>query len=93
MAELGSIRDSTISGEKTIFAIALRPIAVEVKGKAIRQIVIFDNHPDSLRLVLQSCGDVGSDDDASRREKRTSIIFGSILIAMVIAVMLWLLVW
>jgi hypothetical protein len=93
MAELGSVRDSTSSGKKRIFAIALRPIAAEVKGKAIRRIVIFDNHPDSLRLVLQSRGDGGSDDAASRREKRTSIIFGSILIAAVIAAMLWSLVW
>ena len=93
MAELGSVRDSTSSGEKRIFAIVLRPIVAEVKGKAIRRIVIFDNHPDSLRLVLQSRGDVGSDDVASRWEKRTSIIFGSILIAVVIAAMLWSLVW
>ncbi len=93
MAELGSIRDSTSSGEKRIFAIALRPIAAEVKGKAIQRIVIFDNHPDSLRLVLQSRGDVSRNDAVSRREKRTSIIFGSILIAMVIAAMLWSLVW
>jgi hypothetical protein len=93
MAELGCVRDSTSSGEKRILAIVLRPIAAEVKGKAILRIVIFDNHPDSLRLLLQSRGDVGSDDAASRREKRTSIIFGSILIAMVITAILWSLVW
>jgi hypothetical protein len=39
IAELGSVRDSTSSGEKRIFAIASRPIAAEVKGKAIRRIV------------------------------------------------------
>jgi len=93
MAELGSVRDWTSSGENKIFAIALRPIAAEVKGKVIQRIVIFDNHPDSLRLVLHSLGDVGSDDAASRREKYTSIISGSILIAMVIAAMFWSLVW
>ena len=93
MAELGSVPDWTSSGEKKIFAIALRPIAAEVKGKAIQRIVIFDNHPDSLRLVLYSLGGVGSDDAASRRKKYTSIISGSILIAMVIAVMFWSLVW
>jgi len=93
MAELGSVRDWTSSCEKRIFAIVLRPIAAEVKGTAIQRIVIFDNHPDSLPLVIQHCGDVGSDDAGSRREKCTSIISGSILIAMVIAVLLWSLVW
>ena len=93
IAELGSVRDWTSSFEKRIFAIELRPVAAEVKGKAIRRFVIFDNHPDSLRLVLKSGGDVSSDNAASRQQKRTSIICGSILIAIVIAAMLWPLVW
>jgi hypothetical protein len=94
IAELGSVRDSTSSGEKRIFAIALRPIAAEVKGKAIRRIVIFDNHPDSVRLALESGVDLDSHEAAaSRWERRMSMTCGSILIAMVIAAMLWWLVW
>ena len=81
MAELGSVRDSTSSGKKRIFAIVSRPIAAELKGKAIRRIVIFDNHPDSLRLVLESGVDSGNDDAAALWERRASIICGSILIA------------
>jgi hypothetical protein len=93
MAELGSSRDSTSSGKKRIFAIVSRPIAAELKGKAIRRIVIFDNHPDSLRLVLESGVDSDNDDATARWEKRASMICGSILIAIVIAALLWSLFW
>ena len=56
------------------------------------RIVIFDNHPDSLRLVLNSGVDADSD-DTSRRERRTSIICKFILIAMLVAAVLWSLCW
>jgi hypothetical protein len=92
MAELGSVRDSTSSGERRIFAIVSRPIAAELKGKAIRRVVIFDNHPDSLRLVLESDVDSYSD-GAARWERRASIICGSILIGIVLAALLWPLYW
>jgi hypothetical protein len=59
----------------------------------MRRIVIFDNHPDSLRLVLQSGLDPDSDDAASRREGLTAIICGLILIAMLAAAVLWPLCW
>jgi hypothetical protein len=61
--------------------------------KAIRRIVIFDNHPDSLRLVLESDVDSDNDDAAARWERRASMICGSILIAIVLAAMLWPLYW
>jgi hypothetical protein len=93
MAEFDSVRDSVSSGKKRIFAIVSRPIAAQLKGKAIRRIVIFDNHPDSLRLVLESGADIDSDDVAARWERRASMICGSILMAMVLAAMLWLLYW
>ena len=93
MAELGSVRDWISSGEKRIFAIALRPIATEIKGQAIRRIVIFDNHPDSLRLALESGVKLESDDAAARLERCASMICGSILIAIVLAAMLWPLYW
>jgi len=87
------LRESAVSRPKKIFAIvtSLRP--ADVGCKTVRRIVIFDNHPDSLRLVLQSCVDLHRDDAATRREKRTSIICGSILIAMVLGAMLWPLLW
>jgi hypothetical protein len=88
--ELGRLRDSTRSGRKRIFAIVSRPIPTGVEGKTIRGILIFDNHPESLRLVSKTGVDVDNDEAASRQ---TSIICGSILIAMVIAAMLWPMFW
>ena len=93
MFEPESVGNVARSPQGRIFAIVSRPISIGVAGKTIRRVLIFDNHPESLRLVLQSSGDVSSDDAASRREKRASIICGSILIALVIAAMLWPLVW
>ena len=93
MPDLGCLRDSVSSGQKRIFAIVSPPIRTPVAGKTIRRIVIFDNHPDSLRVVLQSGLDPDSDEAASRRERRVSIICGSILIGMMLTAMLWPLLW
>ena len=93
MPESEAVGDVARSPERKIFAIFSRPISVGIAGKTIRRVLIFDSHPESLRLVFQSVGDVSSDHAASRHEKRTSIICGSILIAMVMAAMLWLLLW
>ena len=82
------IRDSASSARRRIFAIVARP-KVDLGGKVIRRILIFDNHPDSLRLVLQSGVNVENDDAVSHRERRTSIICGSILIAMMVGPLLW----
>ena len=44
--------DATTLGQKRIFVVASRPVT---EGeKTIRHIVIFDNHPHSLRLLLNS---------------------------------------
>jgi hypothetical protein len=93
MPEARCLSGSAIPRQKRIFAIVSPPIPTPVYGKTIRRIVIFDNHPDSLRLVLDSSVDVESDDAASHRERRTSIMCGSILIAMVLAAILWPLLW
>jgi hypothetical protein len=93
VAELGCVRDPGNAGRKRIFAIVSRPIPFEGKSKTIRRIVIFENHPDSLRLVLEAGLDAATDDAASRQERRTSIICGSILIAMMVGSLLWTLWW
>jgi hypothetical protein len=93
MPGLSRFSGSASPGQKRIFAIVPPPIPTSVNGKTIRRIVIFDNHPDSLRLVLPSGVNVESNDAASRREKRTSIICGLILIAMLVAALLWALCW
>jgi hypothetical protein len=94
MPDLGSIRDAADSPRKRIFAMVSRPIPTGVEGKTIRRVLIFDNHPDSLRLVLKPGANLDSNDEAKfRRERRTSIICGFILIAMLVAAMLWPLLW
>jgi hypothetical protein len=85
------IRDSRSSRRRRLFAVVAPPTRTSLGLKTIRQILIFDNHPDSLRLVLDSGVNVESDHAVSRRERRTSIICGSVLIAMILAALLWLL--
>ena len=83
-------RDSNL-GKKRVFAIVSRPIAAGLKGKAIRRIVIFDNHRESLRLLLESLVDSENNDASANWERRASMICGSIVIAIVLAAMLWVL--
>ena len=53
-------------------------------------VVIFDNHPDSLRLILQAGVDVADDDFfAVRRDKLISFVCGSVLVSMCVAALLW----
>jgi hypothetical protein len=54
--ELDAPIDSESLGETTIFAIVSRPIPVGTAGKTIRRVVIFDNHPATLSLVMKSRG-------------------------------------
>jgi hypothetical protein len=43
--------ESTDSGTNRIFAVATPPLPASSGGKTIRSILIFDNHPESLRLL------------------------------------------
>jgi hypothetical protein len=52
IARTNRLPDATTPGQKRVFLVASRPIT---EGeKTIRYIVIFDNHPESLRLLLGS---------------------------------------
>jgi|SRR4029450_7342953 hypothetical protein len=81
------------SGRK-LFAIVSRPSTTGADHRKVRRILIFDNHPDSISL-MQAKGLLGaaSEHRVSLHERRTSTICGAILIAMVIAAMLWPLLW
>src|SRR5882724_874202 len=71
------LRDSWSPGRRRIFAIVAPP-KVDVSGKAIRRILIFDNHPESLRLVSSFC--VRPDDlAATRRAHPVYLIFALLL--------------
>ncbi len=69
---LGCVHNHVTSPRKRIFTIVSRPTLSQVKGKTIRRILIFDNHPDTLRLILDSGIDPDSGDAASRRNNRLS---------------------
>jgi hypothetical protein len=52
MIRTDRLPDATTRAQKRRFAVRSR--LVNANGKTIRHIVIFDNHPDSLRLLLNS---------------------------------------
>jgi hypothetical protein len=49
--DFNGLRDFMSSGRKRTFAIVSPPIPVGSGCKAIRRVLMFDNHPDSLRLL------------------------------------------
>ena len=81
------VRDSKGSDRKRIFAIVSRPIPTEVEGKTIRRILIFDNRPDSLRLVSRLHASQDVDLAAPRYTSRSHVILGLVvMIALVFAI-------
>jgi hypothetical protein len=52
MIRTDRLPDATTLGQKRIFVVASRPVTES--ETTIRRIVIFDNHPASLRLLLKS---------------------------------------
>jgi hypothetical protein len=66
--------DTTTLEQKRIFVLASRPVTES--GKAIRHIVIFDNHPASLRLLFSA-------DLMPRR--RNEVFYAALAIALVLA--------
>ena len=66
--------DATTLGQKRIFVVASRPVTES--GKTIRRIVIFDNHPASLRLLFSS--------DLMLR-RRNEVSYAVLAIALVLA--------
>ena len=66
--------DATTLGQKRIFVVASRPVTVG--GKTIRHIVMFDNHPATLRLLFSS--------DLMLR-RRNEVFYAVLAIALVLA--------
>jgi hypothetical protein len=82
------LRDSVGSGRKKIFAIVAPPMPADLGCKAIRRILIFDNHPESLRLLskLRARPDV---DPAARRAHPAHLIFALLLMLALSIAMFW----
>ncbi len=73
------LRKSTGSGPKKIFAIVAPPLPASSGGKTIRRILIFDNHPDSLRLVSRLRVRPDVDLVAARRAHPAYLMFALLL--------------
>ena len=75
MTRADRLPDVTTLGQKRIFVVASRPVTES--EKTIRRIVIFDNHPASLRLLFNS--------DLTLR-RRNEVFYAVLAIALVLAV-------
>ena len=73
MIRTDRLPDTTTLGQKRIFVVASRPVTES--EKTIRHIVIFDNHPASLRLLF-------SNDQMLRR--RNEVFYGVLAVALVL---------
>jgi hypothetical protein len=80
---------SDASSPKRFFAVVSPPISTRLEGKTARRVLLFDNHPESLRLALKVADEFDAEDNISRRrEERRSIICAFIVIAVIVAAML-----
>ena len=81
MIRTDRLPDATLREQKRRFAVGSR--LVSVSGKTIRHIVIFDNHPDSLRLLLSS------DLIPQRRKEFFYAVLTIVLVLAAVLGMLW----
>jgi hypothetical protein len=81
--------ESTYSGRKRIFAIVTPPLPASSGGEAIRSILIFDNHPESLRLLYRQRSSRDVDLVATRRAHPMYLVFALLLILALSIAMFW----
>jgi hypothetical protein len=74
MIRTDRLADATTRGQKRIFALVSRPVTA--RGKTIRHIVIFDNHPATLRLLSSS---------DLMLQRRNEVFYAVLAIALVLA--------
>jgi hypothetical protein len=74
MIRTNRLPDATTLGQKRIFVVASR--SVTENEKTIRHIVIFDNHPASLRLLFSS---------DLRVRRRNEVFYAMLAVALVLA--------
>jgi hypothetical protein len=93
MSRIGGKLPSHSTGpqRRKIYAIVAPPMPADLGGKSIRRILIFDNHPDSLRLVFGRRLNTDVDPGAPQITSRRYIIFGLIPILAVVLATVWLL--
>jgi len=64
--------NATTGGPKKIFAVLSR--SVTVRGKTIRHVLIFDDHPASVRVLL------GNDPAPRRRDESLYVVLAIVLV-------------
>jgi hypothetical protein len=74
MTRIERLPDAPTLGQTRIFVVASRPVTEG--GRTIRHIVIFDNHPESLRLLFR--GDLMS-------RERSDVFYAVLAIALALA--------
>src|SRR5437868_5653476 len=87
--DLGPLRNSVGSEGRKIFAIVPPPMPADPGGKTIRRILIFDDHPDSLRLVSESNINSEAYLVGLHHTIRPYIILGLVLSMILLLAMLW----
>ena len=77
------------SMRRKIFAIVAPPAPSDSAGNPVRRILIFDNHPDSLRLVSKQHPNSDVDLAALRNTNGSHVLLGVVLILTLLLGMLW----
>jgi hypothetical protein len=86
---LHSLGDSSISGGRKIFAVVARPTRLNRDRKPVRHILIFDNHPDTLRLVSGGSLSPATDHSVPRHASTLHVLLGWLLILVLVLGMVW----
>ena len=81
--------ESTYSGTNRIFAIVTPPLPASSGGKMIRRILIFDDHPDSLRLLYRQRPSPDVDLVAARRAHPVHLMFALLLMLALSIAIFW----
>jgi len=80
------LRDSTGLDRRKIFAIIAPAIPAEPGCKTIRRILIFDNHPDSLRLLFGSRISDGQLSDPQRTPSWVVALLWILVVGLMVAI-------
>src|ERR1700730_265257 len=83
------LRDSNGSGRRKIFAVVAPPPPSHLRHKPVRRVLIFDNHPESLRLVSEQHLNPDVDLAGPRHTSRSHVVLGFALILALVIGMIW----
>ena len=83
------LHDSSGSAQKKIFAIVAPPMRANSDGKTIRSILIFDNHPETLRLLYRQRSSPDINPAAARRAGPVHLVFALLLMSVLSIAMFW----